>query len=284
MILMAGCTRAAVPPNFETNPEATAVQATATAAATRQFNDPDPEDLAVVWVAEDESLPLRASASIAAESVTELAYDQAFLQPTGLTTSLGSSTWQEVFTRSGEMGWVPSWNLTEQVEPELFCQDAAVNQLLANFRRSLEDQDDSLLQSLLSPKRGLIIRHDLSNPEVILPQNRMNGLFSDRRIYQWGTRFASQTLIQGSFREVVLPSLLEVLLSDPQLACNEIEVGPNSPDANWPGDYQNLNYISLYRPAGEGGNSFDWRTWVVVVEYVEAQPYIALLVQIRPQV
>ncbi|MFP3854657.1 MAG: hypothetical protein ACLFWD_10240 [Anaerolineales bacterium] len=246
--------------------------------------DPLADDLAVVWVQPDEVLQLKDSAGIAGTTITTLTYDQQSILPTGVRTSLGSSTWLEVRTSTDEIGWLPSWNLTEQVPAAAFCHDPRIGEMLDEFATSLAEEDSGTLRSLLSPKRGLIIRHDPSNPEVRIPEGKLQGIFSDPHVYRWGTRFASQTIIQGSFNEVVVPALLEVLVADPIVACNEVEVGRNADAESLPPMYQNLNFINLYRPASEGGNSFNWRTWVILFEYVEGQPYIALLLQIRPQV
>lgn len=283
-LVLSACTRAAVPVAFETSVSDPQPNPTDFLEVTREFEDPVPNDFGVVWVDRGRTLPLRSSAGIAAESIAELAYDQADIVPTGMSTSLGSSTWLQVETSFGEIGWVPRWNLTEYVQSSLFCADSAVYELTEVLATSLAQSDAQMLQGLLSPKRGLIIRYDLTNPEVRIPSDRLDQIFIDRRSYQWGARFASQTNIEGSFRDVILPSLLAVIPEEPTIACNEIKVGQNAPDFEWPGEYVNLNYLSLYQPAGESGNPFDWRTWIAVIEYVDGQPYLALLIQIRPQV
>ena len=60
-----------------------------------------------------------------------------------------------------------------------------------------------------------------------------------------------------------------------------IETGPALRDVGWPSDLVNLNYYSVYRPAETGGGEYSWTTWLVGVEYVGSQPYLAALVLVR---
>jgi hypothetical protein len=87
--------------------------------------------------------------------------------------------------------------------------------------------------------------------------------------------------IAGPFKTVVLPRLDEVAIGEVRLGCNEALVGPALREARWPSEYRNLNYYALYRPAADQGNEYAWTTWLVGVEYVDNQPYISHLVQLR---
>ena len=78
--------------------------------------------------------------------------------------------------------------------------------------------------------------------------------------------------------------LMDALSSQVPAECDAFETGQMTRQAAWPGEYANLNYLSFYRPAPAGGNSFNWRTWAVVIEYVNGVPCLAGLIQFRPDV
>jgi hypothetical protein len=248
------------------------------------FLDPNPSDFTVVWIGDGQQLILREEAGLAASEIAGVLPTQASIIRTGRKTTLGSSEWVQIETPSGIKGWVPSWNLTEDVPPEGFCADPRVQLLIDDLRNAISSEGAEELEEILSPKRGLVIRHDPWNPEVQIGFGELPGIFHDPTDYLWGTRYASQTQIRGSFSQLLVPALTDVLDSETRLNCNEIEVGSGAPSMLWPDDYRNLNLVSLHRPALENGNPFNWRTWVLAIEYVEGQPFIAVLVQIRPQV
>jgi hypothetical protein len=52
----------------------------------------------------------------------------------------------------------------------------------------------------------------------------------------------------------------------------------------WPSEYSNMNYISFHRAAPEPGSQLNWRTWALGIEYLDGQPYLALLVQYRGEI
>jgi hypothetical protein len=283
LLLLAACTRTTMPlpGNMSAPVDNTQVLEPTIAWATVGTAS---DELAVVWVEQGQTLPVRETAGIAGAALGELASTQRSLRATGNTTALGSSHWIEVSTPIGLIGWVPATSLTEFVSEESFCSDPNVLVLLDELRRVIADEDADGLLRLISPKRDFILRLDFWNEEVRIAPDQMVGIFDDNRSYQWGTRFASQTPIQGSFNEVIVPALSEVLDSDPQRACNELLQGTSVAPVGWPDLYANLNYYSLLRRPSQGGNPFNWRTWVIAFEYIEGRPYLALLVQLRPQV
>lgn len=285
MLLLAasmGCTRASIPIEMSEGTLEAALQAEEE--GTPGPIDPKKDDFAVVWIPAEEALIVRESAGISSPEAGRLAYDQTGIELTGSSTALGSSQWVEIKTQFGVTGWVPRWNLTEQVAQEGFCRDEAVRDLIAELTAAIESEDSRALQGLLSPTRGLIIRVDLWNPEVRLRTDELPAIFVDPTEIEWGSRFASETPIRGTFADTVAPSLVDVFLSDHEIACNEVMMGRSPEPAQWPPEYENLNFISYHRPAPTDGNTYNWRTWVVAIEYVEGRPMIALLMQIRPQV
>jgi hypothetical protein len=235
---------------------------------------------AVFGVPQGETLILRQVAGVSGGEAGELEYDQRGLTLTGNATNLGSSTWVEVNRPGGGTGWASALNLTQDVPGEAFCGDGRVRPLLDAFRASIANRDAQALQALASPRRGLTVRFDWWNPEVAYRPNEIATLLGSDTPVDWGTQ-QSGGAITGSFKEIVLPLLDEVAAGDVTLGCDETLVGPALREARWPSEYSNLNYYALYRPASATGSEYAWTTWLVGIEYVDNQPYISHLVQLR---
>ena len=239
---------------------------------------------ALAWVIEGEPLAVRQPAGITSMPVASLASDQRGLTVTGNTTQMGSSTWVEINLPEGGKGWINGWNLTEDVLGSAFCEDGRIPELANQFIVAVKERDGGKISQLVSPKRGLIIRHDWWNPEVNVSFSSVPGLFLDPTPTNWGVNRDSELEIDGTFREVILPQLEDVFSIAPELHCNEIGAGSTGQDAIWPSEYSNMNYISFYRAAPEPGSQLNWRTWALGIEYLNGQPYLALLVQYRGEI
>jgi hypothetical protein len=239
---------------------------------------------AVAWVHEGESLDVRQPAGITSMTVASLASDQRGLTATGNTTQMGSSTWVEINLPEGGKGWINGWNLTEDVLGSKFCEDPRISDLANQFIVAVKERDGVLLSKLVSPKRGLIIRHDWWNPEVNVGFSSVPSLFLDPANMTWGVNRDSELSIDGTFRDVILPQLEEVFSIAPELNCNVLGAGSSAQDVIWPSEYSNMNYISLHRAAPEPGSQLNWRTWALGIEYLDGRPYLALLVQYRGEI
>jgi hypothetical protein len=228
--------------------------------------------------AEDDTLKLRVPAGSAGSIVDELAYDTHGIRVTGNTSSLGSSVWVEVQGPDGEMGWMNSWNLTEDVAQADFCGDARVIGILERATQALSVEEIDGLVPFINPKRGLVLRHDWWNPEVIIRASELSNLYLSRADRDWGVLSGGDFTIEGSFSEVFSPLLKDVLSQTPLALCNEIPEGVTSMPVVWPGEYKNLQFYAFHRPNPEGGNRFDWRTIVFGFEYIQGEPYLTLVV------
>jgi len=235
---------------------------------------------AVFGVPEGTSLTVRQVAGVSGGDVGELEFDRRGLVLTGNATNLGSSTWVEILRPSGGSGWVSSANLTQDVPSEAFCADPRVPPLIETLRASLAKRDASALQPLVDPRRGLTVRFDWWNPEVTFGVSQLPELFTGDESQDWGT-LVSGGAIQGPFKELILPRLDEVARGDISPACNQTLIGPTLREARWPSEYANLNYYALYHPAEAAGGEYAWSTWLVGIEYVDNQPYLSHLVQLR---
>lgn len=290
LLMLSACRQAVVPVPTQTSPPSGEVEEPATVApATQSLQEPTPFTFgpvpyAVAWVHEDEPLAVRQPAGITSMTVTTLASDQRDITVTGNTTQMGSSTWVEINLPEGGKGWINGWNLTEDVPRSSFCDDPRVPELANQFIVAIKDGDGGKLAQLTSPKRGLIIRHDWWNPEVRVGFSSVPGLFLDPSPVTWGVNRDSELTIEGTFRDVILPQLEDVLSIAPELSCNELGAGSTAQDAIWPSEYSNMNYISFYRPAPDPGSQLNWRSWALGIEYIDGEPYLAVLVQYRGEI
>ncbi|NIS79426.1 MAG: hypothetical protein GTO14_04275 [Anaerolineales bacterium] len=275
------CTRSSVPPESVESAVPTGTSVVSEGGQARPNMFQPSVSYAVAWVASDESLGIREPAGISGSIVSELVYDQRGVELTGAITQLGSSTWVEIHSPLGGTGWVNSWNLTEEKAAGEFCADPRVLTILETLGRSILEQDGQSLLGIVNPNRGLIFRHNWWNPEVAVAPESVSGIFSDLTEIEWGVLSGSDFPIRGSFQQLIIPQLLDVFEHEPQVSCNELLIGLTTREMIWRGEYRNLNFYAFHRPAPTGGNDFDWRTWVVGIEYLGGQPYLTLLIQYR---
>jgi hypothetical protein len=229
-------------------------------------------------VPEDERLIIRNPAGAAGSVVGSLEFDASGIRLTGNTTSLGSSVWVEVEFGSTQMGWVNSINLTEQAPHEVFCADIRTVELISAAADAFQREDGTLLAKLVNPRRGLLIQHEWWNDEVEFPPGEIEGIFTARHEYSWGKQRGGRFEVTGTFGEVILPLVDDVLTHSPRVSCGELQIGVSSIEPRWPAEYSNLNYYLFFKPAPQGGNRYSWRAWAFGVEYIQDIPYITTLV------
>lgn len=235
---------------------------------------------AVFGLPEGETLVVRQVAGVTGGAVGALEYGQRGLALTGTTTSLGSSVWVEIRRPAGGTGWVAALSLTQDVPPEAFCSDSRIAPLLSALQRTIAERDSVGLQGLVSPRRGLAIRYDWWNPEVVFRPGDVAAIFQANASYDWGTQLGGGP-IRGTVADVIAPRLARIASGEISTACNEMLIGPALREARWPSEYTNLNYYSLFAPAQAGESEYAWTTWLVGIEYVDNQPYVSRLVQLR---
>jgi hypothetical protein len=283
-LVFVSCTRSSVPlDRIET--KVASITPQMTVEATENPSPPPQSGLfAIVWVNADEPLIARNPAGLSGAAVGQLAYDQRGLELTGASTGLGSSVWVEIRLPSGGMGWVNSWYLTEDVFSAGFCDDTRVLQAIDVVGQAVQERSGQKLAEISNPARGLILRHNWWNPEIVVPLNSLSNIYQDLTEIDWGVQGGSEFPIQGSFQDIIVPQLEDVFARSPEIGCNELRVGDTTREIVWPDEYVNINFYSVYRPVPEGGSEFDWRTWVLGFEYIDAQPYLTLLVQYRGEI
>ncbi len=196
----------------------------------------------------------------------------------------GGGLWLPVETTAGS-GYVNSRFLTEQIDRATFCADPAVNDLLNRLQTVIVTEDVALLGELVHPTRGLRLRLNWWNEEIIVREDGITDLFRDRRrdAVNWGTDEGSGETIRGTFSDVMLPFLTRDLLGATQWACDELLYGPTAGLITLPEGYEAVHFYSAHRPA-PAAQEFDWGTWAVGVERWEGRYYISYLVHYRYEI
>lgn len=242
-----------------------------------------PNLLAVFDLAEGDVLNVRASASVSAEILETLEANTRDIKPTGRTEDGDGVRWVEIRRSNGEAGWVSQNFVVEQVPGDLFCSDPRVGQMLDQFVLAVRAQDGAALVRVISPMHGLrILRYQNSTPVVLVKDQEISELFTSTTDYEWGEDPASGAQVTGSFKDTILPNLLDVLSGSATRYCNTLEkglaTGNIAADLAWPFDYSALNYVAMARPA-PADQELNWRTWAAGIDYVSGVPYLAVLVQ-----
>ena len=125
-------------------------------------------DYRVAFVADDDTLNVRRRPSADAAVITELPADTTGIQVIGEGESVrGDSLWLPVETNAGD-GWVNSHFLTEDVSRDAFCADPEVDELLEKLQAAIEDENGKLLGELVHPDRGLRLRLNWWNEEILV--------------------------------------------------------------------------------------------------------------------
>ena len=202
-----------VEPSESPNPTAAAVPTEPVPQPTEtQSEERDLRHFAVILVAEDDVLNVRSSAGVENEIVATLEPRATDITQTRNQERVGNSLWVEINLAGGGSGWVNSRFLTRQVPEDVFCNEPAVRELLQNFVVAVRTEDGEALRELISPKTGLLLRHNWWNPEVaFFGTDALNGIFLREIAHDWGVQDGSGAPITGSFSDVITPLLRDVL-------------------------------------------------------------------------
>jgi hypothetical protein len=238
---------------------------------------------AVVMLGEGDLLNVRAGAGTGNDVLETLGPEVRDLLPTGNIEETDGIHWVEIQREGETTGWVSRAFLTEQVTSQAFCDDERAGRLIGNFAQAVKEQNGEALARLVSPEHGLTIQHNWWNPAVTLDSTEtVQNLFFSTTDFDWGTAGGSGEPLVGSFRDIVLPMLRDVIDVDYSQHCNLLESGTSAGGTTgqltWPVEYANLNFYALFR-AAPAGEEMNWRTWAVGIEYVGGVPYLAVLIQ-----
>lgn len=272
------CSTRTPAPATSTPPAPTPAEATVTASPTPEPTptaspEPPPYQYSVVLVPEGSSLAAYSAPGTASPSVGSIPAGDAGLIPTGRVSTIGPETWVEIVLPGGGTGWVDRFNLTESTGSAEFCGDARMPALFTGFQAALNNNDGRLLTPIVSPVHGLTVEYIHGGTPRVYPAAEAGSVFGRMEIVDWGPGTSSGLPVEGSFAEMVRPDLLTVFGAAYETHCREITLGGASYSPSWPFIWQNINYISVYKP-GSSDQELDWMTWVVGIEYVDSAPYL----------
>jgi hypothetical protein len=250
--------------------------------------DINPDDrttvYAVVWAEADSGLEVHQPAGISSAVVEHLRFNARGISLTGGASRLGTSLWVEIHRPSGGAGWVPSWNLTEDVSVDRFCADPRAEVARGQTVTALLDQDGRQLSSIISPKRGLFVRVGSWNSETMIGPSSVSEIFGPDGPNEWGHHRGDPAPLTGSFQSVVLTEFENVRSGAVQETCGTIRTGDSGPATEWPAEYAGLNLYSFYLPASPTETRFGWKTWVVAFEYLRGRPYVAGILEVEGEI
>lgn len=234
---------------------------------------------AVVMVSNPDVLHIRSAPGLSSPIIGFFPYNATNVNLTGASQEADGLQWVEVQNPNGGTGWVNSYYLTERVTPEAFCADSRVTALVEQFRQAVINSNGSALAALVSPKHGVHIHYlPYTSNALQFDVQQVAQIFTSTMVYNWGPGPGGSPDVVGTFRDAILPKLLDVL-NHPQYQtfCQELRAGAIAPEQAWPSWYTNYRYYTLYRPASP--NLLDWRAWTLAIEYVNGQPKITAMIQ-----
>ena len=231
---------------------------------------------AVVNVAENDTLNVRAGAGVSQPIIGYLSPDAADVMRTGPSTSVDGAAWVEVRRNDGLTGWVNSNYLTEYVTHDAFCADTRVLTLIEQLKQSMTQSNGTLLSPIVSPTHGVNMHLWAYGPGINFPPSKVANIYMDSTVYSWGGG-PSGLPDTGTFNATVKPKYLEVFnAANRETYCDTLtKVFPLS--RPWP--YRNIHYYNLYKPATPDV-FFDFRTLLIGIEYFNGQPYLYSMVTI----
>jgi hypothetical protein len=240
---------------------------------------------AVILVAEGDVLNIRLGPGPAYAVAGIFTSTQTGIMRTGPSMKVGDNLWVEVQNPAGGNGWVNSAYLTETVATAAFCADTGINALLTAFSNAIRTSDGAALGPLASPavhkdldgnsRTGVDVRLYRYANSVVFDQDHFRYVFESTYKHNWGSGPSGMDDI-GSFHQIILPLLVDVLTGSPVLTCNAA-VHTSGLFQPWPYEYTNINFYEYFRP-GTPGVDLDYNTFIIGVEYVQDQPYLFALI------
>jgi hypothetical protein len=228
---------------------------------------------AVILVAPSDVLNIRSGAGVSNPVIGSFARGAVNVMRTGPSQQADGAEWVEVLMSDGiNTGWVNFSYLTEYVPRETFCADARVTSLIDQLRQTMTLSAGGLLGSLVSPKHGFNLNYWPSSTTVNYTSATAPTVFTDPQVMDWGSGGGSGIVDTGTFAQIVQPQFIDVLNSAYQLNCDQIVYGASYTDVMSYAD-TNIHFYSVLKPPTPGID-FDWKVWLVRVEYVNGQPYL----------
>jgi hypothetical protein len=228
---------------------------------------------AVVLVHEGGTLEAHVSADSGSAGAGSLAWDAVDLHGTGNVSVIGGDAWVDLNLPGGGTGWVERKNLTEYVPSGTFCTDPGPLALFPTIGMVVNTSNGLALVALVSPVHGLAVGYIHGGTPRVFTPPELASIFTSTESVDWGLGPGSGLPVMGTFNDLVRPDLVNVLGGAYTPYCNTIQLGGASYSVQWPAEWKNINFYSLYRP-GPTGDELSWMTWLAGVDYVDGLPYL----------
>ncbi|HLO31420.1 MAG TPA: NBR1-Ig-like domain-containing protein [Anaerolineales bacterium] len=226
---------------------------------------------AVTLVAWNDMLNIRSAPGASSPVIGSFARDAVSVMRTGPTQQAEGAQWVEVLMPDGmSKGWVNSYYLTEYVSRGTFCADARIAPLIGQLQQVMTVSNGALLGSLVSPKHGMNMNYWPSSDTLNYTSATAPTVFTDAQVINWGSGGGSGIVDTGTFSQIVQPQMVDVLNSAYQLNCDERTYGQTYPN---PWRYANIHFYAVTKPPTPGID-FDWKVWLIGIEYVNGSPYL----------
>jgi hypothetical protein len=160
-----------------------------------------------------------------------------------------------------------------------FCTDNRIPDLILSLKTAIQTSNGALLASLVSQVHGMDVRLFRNGRVVKYDREHVAFLFDSTYQVDWGAAPGSGLETKGSFRQLIVPALLDVLTGNYTLACNEIRVGGTTYQAAWP--YSGIDFYSVYFAGTDPYAGMDWHTWLIGTHYVQGKPYVYAIMQFQ---
>jgi len=232
---------------------------------------------AVIRVTQGDVLNIRSKAGVSYPVVGSFPPDAINVMRTGpIAGELDGTEWMEVQNPNGGTGWVNAFYLTEYVSHDAFCADTRIAPLIEKLKISMNQSDGLLFSQQISREHGVVTHLWAYQPGVHITSEQAVGAFVSTDIYNWGSGPSGMNDL-GTFKDVIQPRMLDVLNApNMETYCDSLDkVYPLFKP--WP--YTGLRFYNLYKPA-TAGIEFDFRTWLIGIEYYKGEPYIYGMVNI----
>lgn len=160
-----------------------------------------------------------------------------------------------------------------------FCSDSQVPALIGSFKSAMLTSNGPLLAALVSPIHGMDARLFRNGRVVNYDAAHAKFLFTSTFAVDWGLAPGSGLETQGSFHEMIVPSLVDVFSKTYTLVCDQVKVGGTTYNAAWP--YPGVDFYSIYYPGTAANGNMDWHTWLIGVDQAAGKPYVRAIMQFQ---
>lgn len=221
---------------------------------------------AVVLVAANDVLNVRAEATPNAAIVAKLQPKAKGVMGTGRGQQVGNAEWREV-TVDGRAGWVNAAYLTDDVPVADFTADARITRLLDSLANALERKVD--VTELLGDRGFYLATYD--RPKYHAPK-KARALFTSNEAIKFNGP-ACEACEEGSFTKVVGGWFLDAYRDpDRTLHFGQWREGGNA-SARLPTRLSGFPFVTVYDP-GDIPDAPDWLAMTVFFEYRLGTPRI----------